>query len=106
MITRRQAIGSLLTGSVCRSQEHNQSRQTTGMKAGEVTPDSAVIWARRTASTSRLADGIVRRGAGKSARAPEPGEDVNRFEGAWPGGSGYVRLIVETAAGPGRKRTF
>ena len=99
MVTRREAIGALLTGAVCRSQEDTQSRQATGVKIGEVTPDSAVIWARRTASASRLADGILRRGAGKNARAPRQGEDVNRFEGACPGGSGYVRLIVEPAAG-------
>src|SRR5688572_10627076 len=106
IVTRRQAIGTLLSGAVCRSQEDTQSRQATGVKVGEVTPDSAVIWARRTTSANRLADGILRRGAGKNARAPAPGEDVNRFEGACPGGSGYMRLIVEPVASRGRKRTF
>ena len=105
MITRRESIGALLTAAVCRGQQDAQSRQATGVKIGEVTPDSAVIWTRRTASATRLADGILRRGAGKNARAPEPGEDVNRFEGACPGGSGYVRLIVEPVSDRGRKRT-
>jgi alkaline phosphatase D len=87
-------------------QPEPQSRQATGVKIGEVTPDSAVIWTRRTLRAGRLADGILRRGAGKNARAPEPGEDVNRFEGSCPGGNGYVRLVIEPASGRGRKQTL
>jgi alkaline phosphatase D len=106
MLTRREAVGTLLSVAVCRGQQDSQSRQATGVKIGEVTPDSVVIWARRTASANRLADGIVRRGAGKNASAPQPGQDVNRFEGACPGGNGYMRLIVEPVSGRGRKRTI
>jgi alkaline phosphatase D len=106
VITRRDAMAALLSAAAGRGQQDSQSRQATGVKIGEVTPDSAVIWARRTESANRLADGILRRGAGKNARAPQPGEDVNRFEGACPGGSGYVRLVIEPAAGRGRKRTL
>ena len=105
MITRRHAVGSLLSGVVLRSQPEAQTRQATGVKVGEVTPDAAVIWTRRTASAGRLVDGILRKGAGKNARAPEPGADVNRFEGACPGGDGYIRLIVEAASGRSRKKT-
>jgi len=104
-MNRREAVGALLGGTVCRGQQDLQSHQATGVKIGEVTPDSAVIWARRTASANRLADGILRRGAGKNARPPEPGADVNRFEGACPGANGYIRLTVEPVAIRRRKHT-
>jgi alkaline phosphatase D len=106
VITRREAAATLLGGAVLWSQPASESRQATGIKIGEVTPDSAVIWTRRTATAGRLADGILRRGAGKNARAPLPGEDVNRFEGACPGGAGDVRLIVEATSGRARKKTL
>ena len=71
MVSRREAIGALLGGAVCRGQEDSQSRQATGVKIGEVTSDSAVIWTRLTASANRLADGIVRRGTDQvPERAP------------------------------------
>jgi alkaline phosphatase D len=106
MITRRRAVGTLFGGALAWSQTESGARQATGVKAGEIAPDSAVIWARRTARSGRLADGILRRGSGKNATAPAPGEDVNRFEGSCPGGDGYVRLIVEPVTGRGRKNAF
>ena len=106
MITRRQAVGAVLGGAVAWSQPEAGTRQATGVRVGEVTPDATVIWTRRTASSGRLADGILRRAAGKEARAPQSGEDVNTFEGACPGGSGYVRLVVEPVSGRGRKRVY
>jgi alkaline phosphatase D len=82
------------------------TRQATGVKIGEVTPHSAVIWTRRTASEGRLADGVLRKAAGKAAMAPKPEENIDGFEGACPGASGYVRLTVEPVSGRGRQRTF
>ena len=105
MITRREAASAFLLGTYGWSKPEEGSRQATGIKIGEVTPNTAVIWARRTGSASRLMDGILRRGSGNNAIAPAPGEDVNRFEGACPGGNGYVRLVVEPVSGRGRKRT-
>lgn len=105
MLNRREVVGTLLGAAVCRGQQDAQSHQATGVKIGEVTPDSAVIWARRTAGANRLADGILRKGAGKNAQPPEPGADVGHFEGACPGGTGYMRLLVEPVAIRGRKHT-
>jgi phosphodiesterase/alkaline phosphatase D-like protein len=104
--TRRQAMGALLGSAVAWSKTEADARQATGLKIGELTPDSAVIWTRRTAASGRLADGILRKAAGKDARAPQPGEDITKFEGACPGGNGYVRLEVEPVSGRGGKRTF
>jgi alkaline phosphatase D len=106
VIARREVIGTLLAGSVGWCKPDAGSTQATGIKIGEVTSESAVIWTRRTAKAGRLTDGIVRRGGGKNAIPPEPGADPNVFEGACPGGNGYVRLVVEPVSSRGRKRTF
>ena len=39
-----------------------ESHQATGVKVGEVTPSSALIWARLTAHPARNAEGPLRRG--------------------------------------------
>ena len=39
-----------------------QTHQATGVKVGEVTENSAIVWMRLTASAFRRADGVLRRG--------------------------------------------
>lgn len=71
-----------------------QSRQATGVRAGEVTPDSAIVWMRITAHSGRNHQGIVRRGP---VREPLPsGLAVEQLEGACPGAPGRVRLRYGT----------
>ncbi|HUQ90034.1 MAG TPA: alkaline phosphatase D family protein [Bryobacteraceae bacterium] len=106
LISRRRAIGAVLSPAVLRAAPAPETRQATGVKAGEITPQSAVIWTRRTKASSRLVDGIVRKGHAPKASPPKPGEDVNGFEGACPGGEGSIRVHVELAAGRGRRRTM
>ncbi|MDA2928961.1 alkaline phosphatase D family protein [Acidobacteria bacterium AH-259-O06] len=67
-----------------------ESRQATGVKVGEVTDTSAIVWMRVTEKAQRRADGIVRRGrADKTKR-----EELNPadLEGSVPGAPGRVRL--------------
>ena len=45
-----------------------ETQQATGCKAGEMTSDSARLWLRRTSSSQRLANGIVRRGHAREAK--------------------------------------
>ena len=47
-----------------------ETHQASGCKAGEMTSDSARLWLRRTASSRRLANGIVRRGHAREAKLP------------------------------------
>jgi alkaline phosphatase D len=84
----------------------DDTRQATGVKVGETTPVSAVIWTRRTKAASRLADGIVRKGHAPKAAPPGPDESVDRFEGACPGAEGSIRIHVELAAGRGKRRSL
>lgn len=82
------------------------TRQATGVRIGEITPSSAVVWTRRTTASSRLVDGIPRKGHGKQAQPVKPDEDISAFEGACPGAEGSVRLILEPKGGRGGRRTL
>src|SRR5262249_27585504 len=65
-------------------------RQATGVKVGEVTDSSAIVWMRVTAKAGRNADGILRKGP--LMLAPAKDADPSKFEGACPGAAGRVRL--------------
>src|SRR5688572_17915016 len=66
------------------------TRQATGVKIGEVSDTSAIVWMRVSAEPSRKRKGILRR----SRRAgPLPDNvKVDDLEGACPGAAGQVRL--------------
>jgi alkaline phosphatase D len=71
------------------------SHQATGVRVGEVTPDSAVVWMRLTAHTTRNRDGIVRKGR---VGPPLPANvRTEQLEGACPGAPGRVRLRYGTS---------
>ena len=95
--TRREALAALAAARAW-ADTPADSRQATGVKVGEITPTSAVIWTRRTAASRRLDEGIRRRGHGQQAFPVKAGEDVNRFEGACPGAPGFVRVTVDRRA--------
>lgn len=67
-----------------------ETRQATGVKVGEITDTSAVVWMRVTANAGRNADGVVRRG--RPAAPLPPGLSVDALEGACPGAPGRVRI--------------
>src|SRR5262245_18231928 len=59
------------------------ARLASGIKVGEVTDRSAIVWARLTAAVARF-DGLKVKG--KVAKADPPKfDDVNKLEGACPG---------------------
>lgn len=64
--------------------------QATGVKVGEVTDTSALLWARLTHSPSRLADGV--RVVGKGKQPPPAGVMPDKMEGACPGMAGRLRV--------------
>src|SRR2546423_7780799 len=66
--------------------------QATGVKAGEVTDTTAIVWTRLTASPTRKNDGVVIPGrVGKNPPA-EVTVPADQIEGACPGAAGLVRL--------------
>jgi alkaline phosphatase D len=72
------------------SQTIEESRQATGVKVGEVTGTSAIVWMRVTENESRRVDGVVRR-AVADRKNPET-LDPRELEGSAPGAPGRVRL--------------
>ncbi|MBI1901011.1 MAG: alkaline phosphatase D family protein [Planctomycetia bacterium] len=71
-----------------------ESRQATGVKVGEVTPDSAIVWMRATAKPGRNETGDV---AGPEGATEPLSEDaVIKLKGACPGAAGHVRLAYGT----------
>ena len=71
-----------------------ESRQATGVKVGEVSDSSAIVWVRVTESAARNRDGIERRGRVQ----PLDSELTPRnLEGSAPGAPGQVRLRYGTS---------
>src|SRR4051794_30338940 len=68
-----------------------ETHQATGLKVGEVTPTSALIWVRLTARPARNADGPIRRGVATNQGLP-PGVVVDGLRDACPGMAGRVRV--------------
>ncbi len=71
-----------------------ESRQATGVKVGEVTSSSAIIWTRITETAERRPDGIAIRGRPDK---PESGSEIEQIDprelqGSVPGAPGRVRL--------------
>ena len=84
-------FGLLVASAFAAAQE---SRQATGVKVGEVTQDSAIVWVRRTLRATRNTDGPVREG---KVVSPSPtDEETPTLRGAAPGESGRVRVVYGT----------
>lgn len=71
-------------------------RQATGVKVGEVTATSAIVWTRLTANAARNADGAKAIGRGAKEVPPMADADVRALHGACPGAAGRVRVRYGT----------
>ncbi|MBK5293473.1 MAG: hypothetical protein JJE04_17590, partial [Acidobacteriia bacterium] len=76
---RREILGLALGSLAPLRAEAVESHQATGVKVGEVSDRSAVLWGRRTQYSTRRADGIVRKGA-RGAVLPL-GFDISSLQG-------------------------
>jgi alkaline phosphatase D len=103
--TRRQVLGALAAGAL-HGKPDPVVHQATGVKVGEITPDSAVIWTRRSRTPHRNDSGTVRKAHAPKAKVVDPGTDLATLEGAAPAGAGYVRVTIEAAAGREKKRSL
>jgi alkaline phosphatase D len=100
--TRRQVLGALAAASLF-GKETPASHFASGIKIGELTPTSAVIWTRRSNTSTRNEQGTVRKAHGKDASVLAPGTDTATLEGACPGGNGLTRLLIEPVSGRGKR---
>ena len=66
--------------------------QANGIKIGEVTQDSAIIWTRLTKNPTAHIDGEKFRKVPKHAQQIPDGKSLTDMEGAVPGIAGSVRI--------------
>jgi len=66
--------------------------QATGVKVGEVTDTSAILWARLTANGARNAEGPKPVGKAIKGDGPMADADVRTLHGACPGAAGRLRV--------------
>ncbi len=75
--------------------DEKTSRQATGVKVGEITPTSAIVWMRVTKNPSHNAEGKIYPRRSRPIKLPE-GMSINDLRGACPGAEGMVRLRYST----------
>ncbi|MBI4663731.1 MAG: alkaline phosphatase D family protein [Verrucomicrobia bacterium] len=97
VVTFIAAIAALLGGLSGLGAESTAVHQATGVKVGEVTDLSAIVWMRLTAAPLRNNAGEVVKGhiGGNAAPKPVPTEPA-KLEGACPGTPGQVRVRYGT----------
>lgn len=89
--------------------------QATGVKIGEVTPNSTILWTRLTGNPHRNNDGIPWKPAKKAnpakktkeASKAQPNSDdvpLENREGATPGAAGGVRVVYAEKADPSTEK--
>lgn len=90
--------GIVLLGTICTliagAAPAQETRQATGVKVGEVSSDSAIVWMRVTESATRNNTGFQR--PGRPAGPLPEGVEVKDLHGACPGAEGKVRLRYGT----------
>lgn len=82
------------------SQAKSETHQATGVRVGEVTTTSAIIWTRLTKHSTRNNKGQVFRGKGKNQEPTTVEVPVADIEGACPGEAGFIRLFVNAESAP------
>ena len=83
------ALLAVLASCAYQPETFPEPRQATGVKVGEVSDTSAIVWMRITESAARNRDGIERRGR---VQPLDPALQPRDLEGSAPGAPGQVRL--------------
>ena len=68
------------------------AHQATGVRVGEVTSTSAIVWARLTKNATRNKEGLVFRGKANNPQPATVDVPVAEIEGACPGMAGEIRV--------------
>jgi alkaline phosphatase D len=98
----RAAAWVMFSGVAATAAEQSSGpHQASGVRIGEVTPDSATIWTRLTRLPERNNRGVVIPGRAANYRGkplPTPSVPVDELEGACPAAAGVVRVRYGTDA--------
>lgn len=90
-------VTALILGGCGGPPRIGESRQATGVKVGEVTSSSALVWTRVTRHESRRADGLLLQGRAEKKASPE--YNPEDLQGSAPGAPGRVRVRYSTDPG-------
>ncbi len=88
------AGGALLPSA--RAADAAAAHQATGVKVGEVTDTTAIVWTRLTARPTRLNEGVVIPGKVKKNQPAALAVAAHEIEGACPGADGRIRVRYGT----------
>ncbi|MBA4188867.1 MAG: alkaline phosphatase [Planctomycetaceae bacterium] len=95
-VSRRKflAVGAIAAGlpAVAPAADPPTHRQASGVKVGEVTESTAIVWTRLTAGVGRNDDGTKIVGKSVKEDSPLADAEVRKLHGACPGGAGRVRV--------------
>jgi alkaline phosphatase D len=101
--TRRQFIktsaviaGGAVAQPLLAANTEAAAHQATGVKVGEVTDTTAIVWTRLTARPTRKNDGVPMSGHVNKKTHVDASVPVDQIEGACPGAAGRVRLRYGT----------
>jgi phosphodiesterase/alkaline phosphatase D-like protein len=93
------SAGTMLAGKlggIALAADGTAHRQATGVKVGEVTDSSAIVWMRHTAATERNNSGTDLSGEFSTKAPKQVSVPVEKLEGACPGAAGRVRCRYGT----------
>lgn len=76
------------------------AHQATGVRVGEITPTSAIIWTRLTKHSTRNNEGVVFKGKGVNQEPATVDMPVSEIEGACPGQAGEIRIRYTPVLNP------
>ncbi len=88
---------ALLLASPLYAQDHNKVHFANGLKIGEVTSETAIVWTRLTHSPERNIDGSPFPKNDDKKRRSRKYNDLNAMESAVPGAPGKIRLTYAPA---------
>jgi alkaline phosphatase D len=72
------------------------THQATGVRVGEITSTSAIVWTRLTKYSTRNNEGVVFKGKGTNQEPATVDMPVSDIEGACPGQAGEIRVHYST----------
>jgi alkaline phosphatase D len=104
-IFRAWMVVSLTWGTSVVAQEASVVHMANGIKTGEVSATTAIVWTRLTRYPERNVDGIPFSNRAIRKIMPAPIDDLNAMEGSVPGAAGEVRLNYWPANLKSQKRS-
>jgi alkaline phosphatase D len=86
--------------SSAKAEDKTEQHQATGVRVGEITSTSAILWTRLTKHSTRNNKGLVYKGKGTGQDPPTVEVPVSEIEGACPGEAGSILVSLSGGVKP------